>query len=89
MESSGFINKDSAGQSNMYPVITRAYESKVTDIGVGNAALLVGAAGAAGAAIFFGVTAVTATSGAPPPEVAELAQYLSLAEYAAKFAAQV
>ena len=30
MEPSGYVNKDSAGQSNMYPVITRAYEAKVT-----------------------------------------------------------
>lgn len=84
MEESGFINKDSAGQANMYPVITRAYEAKVTDIGLGNAALLLGAAAAAGAAIFVGLNAVQSTGGAPP-EVAELAQYLSLSEYAAKF----
>lgn len=88
MEESGFISKDSAGQSNMYPVITRAYEAKVTDISLGNAAAILGASAAAGAAIFLGLSAVQTTGGAPP-EVVELAQYLTLAEYAAKFASQV
>jgi hypothetical protein len=89
MEPSGYVNKDSAGQSNMYPVITRAYEAKATDIGLGNAALLLGAAAAAGAAIFLGLNGVEKTAGAPIPEVVELEQYLTLGEYAAKFQGQL
>jgi hypothetical protein len=88
MEESGYVNSDSAGQSNMYPVITRAYEAKATDIGLGNVAVLLGAAAAAGAAIFFGLNGVQSTAGTPP-EVAELKQYQTLSEYASKFSAEV
>jgi hypothetical protein len=90
MEESGYVNSDSAGQSNMYPVVTRAYEAKVTDIGLGNAAILLGAAAAAGAAIFLGLNGVKEVPTAPAgKEVAELAQYASLSEYAARFQSQL
>jgi hypothetical protein len=90
MEESGYVNSDSAGQSNMYPVITRAYEAKATDIGLGNVAAILGAAAAAGAAIFLGLNGVTAEGGLPAAkEVAELAQYATLGEYAAKFESQL
>lgn len=85
-EKSGFVAYDSAGQSNMYPVMTKAYAEQAptpaanATIGIALAAASVGIG-----AIAIGLSALSKTG----TGVVDLSQFKSLTDYAAAFAAEL
>ncbi|KAI8469698.1 MAG: hypothetical protein J3K34DRAFT_422888 [Monoraphidium minutum] len=81
-EPSGFVASDSAGQSNMYPVFTKAYASPTA--APGNTAFAVAAAAIAVAAIVVGLGALTTTGSGPTVD-----DFKALSEYAAIFSAEI
>eukprot|EP00877_Chromochloris_zofingiensis_P004318 jgi/Chrzof1/13888/Cz08g16060.t1 len=87
--SSGYVEYDTAGQSNMYPVMTKAYEAGSSqDSGSMNSANTTYAIGAAVVAIgvlAIGLIALTQSGG----DATSTEQYLTLTQYAAKFATEL
>lgn len=84
-EPSGFVAYDSAGQSNMYPVFTKAYANTGPDDNA-NATngIALGAGAVAVGAIVVGLLALGFTGSDVTTD-----QYKSLSEYASIFAAQL
>ncbi|EFJ49614.1 hypothetical protein VOLCADRAFT_120710 [Volvox carteri f. nagariensis] len=90
----GFVEKDTAGQSNMYPTIMKPFEAGSAADTVQqdsfNNALAVGSTVLALGAIGLGLTALINTGGsAPAPDVEDYSAYLSLSAYSAKFSEQL
>lgn len=90
-DASGYVEFDTAGQSNMYPVITKAYETgsaqDTLETGGANFAVGVGAGAIAVAVLAIGLTALS-QQGADTTTAA-LEQFKSLSEYAAAFSAEL
>jgi hypothetical protein len=89
-DASGYVEFDTAGQSNMYPVITKPYETgsgqDTLETGGANFAVGVGAGAIAVAVLAIGLTALT-QQGADTGAAME--QFKSLSEYAAAFSADL
>eukprot|EP00195_Chlamydomonas_chlamydogama_P006294 CAMPEP_0202894108 /NCGR_PEP_ID=MMETSP1392-20130828/3557_1 /ASSEMBLY_ACC=CAM_ASM_000868 /TAXON_ID=225041 /ORGANISM="Chlamydomonas chlamydogama, Strain SAG 11-48b" /LENGTH=159 /DNA_ID=CAMNT_0049578677 /DNA_START=58 /DNA_END=537 /DNA_ORIENTATION=- len=93
-DAAGFVAKDSAGQANLYPVLTKAYEAgSAADSGEASAANTTYAIAAAGVALgLIGAGLVALTSGSADPaalDAAEFRQYASLSEYSSKFSSEL
>ncbi|GIL51167.1 hypothetical protein Vafri_7235 [Volvox africanus] len=91
----GFVEKDTAGQSNMYPTIMKPFEAGSSADTVQqdsfNNGLAVGSSVVALGAIGLGLTALlnSTTVSAPAPDVEDYSAYLPLSTYSAKFAEQL
>lgn len=85
----GYVEFDTAGQSNMYPVVTKAYEAgsdqDTADTGAANTVVGAGAAVIAVAVLALGLGALSQLGGGSEP----VEQFKSLSEYAAAFSAQL
>ncbi|GBF94492.1 hypothetical protein Rsub_07026 [Raphidocelis subcapitata] len=85
-ESSGFVAYDSAGQSNMYPVFTKAYAGPAPpETASANNGFAITAAAVAIGAIVVGLFALTNSGG----DTVNLADYKTLSEYATIFSGEL
>lgn len=90
-QNTGFVSKDTAGQSNMYPVVSRPYEAgsgadiTANDGATTNAVALAGALAAA--ALFVVSLGALTTSG--DGSVAPEGNVLTLSEYSQKFSSEL
>jgi len=86
---SGYVEFDTAGQSNMYPVVTKAFEvgSNQDTLETGSANLVVGlgAGGIAVAVLALGLVALSQQGAGSDP----IEQFKTLSEYAAAFSAEL
>ncbi|KXZ49255.1 hypothetical protein GPECTOR_22g848 [Gonium pectorale] len=89
----GFVEKDTAGQSNMYPSVIKPFEAGSSADTVKqdefNNGIAVGGAGLALGAIGLGLTALIGTGGSAPEAAVDVASYQPLSVYAAKFAEEL
>lgn len=85
----GYVEFDTAGQSNMYPVVTKAYETgsdqDTLETSSANLAVGVGAGVIAVAVLALGLAALSQQGAGSDP----IEQFKTLSEYAAAFSAEL
>ncbi|GAX74985.1 hypothetical protein CEUSTIGMA_g2431.t1 [Chlamydomonas eustigma] len=87
----GYVDKDTAGQKNMFPVMTKAYEAgnENAQTTTANNSVAIVAGTVAVSAVVLGFSALSGNPGSVDASSFNASQLLTLVEYSSKFSAEL